>query len=130
MGADHRDDGRGWLGASHRSFNARAGWEKLVARNGSAAQREERPYRWSQRWSDDPPIGTTANARPGMVELHLGGMPWARIGEHVGQRNLAVTANTYTHVLTDENELDHSNLDRVSGGKTRTASGLPAASHR
>ena len=31
--------------------------------------------------------------------LHLSGVPWARIGERVGQRNLAVTANTYTHVL-------------------------------
>jgi integrase len=39
--------------------------------------------------------------------LHLRGMPWARIGEFVGQRNLAVTANTYTHVLTDERELDY-----------------------
>lgn len=39
--------------------------------------------------------------------LHLGGVPWARIGEHVGQRNLAVTANTYTHVLVDEAELDY-----------------------
>jgi integrase len=39
--------------------------------------------------------------------LHLGGVPWARIGEHVGQRNLAVTANTYTHVLADEEELDY-----------------------
>jgi integrase len=38
--------------------------------------------------------------------LHLGGVPWARIGEHVGQRNLAVTANTYSHVLADEAELD------------------------
>jgi integrase len=38
--------------------------------------------------------------------LHLGGVPWARIGEHVGQRNLGVTANTYTHVLSDEAELD------------------------
>jgi integrase len=38
--------------------------------------------------------------------LHLSGVPWARIGEHVGQRNLAVTANTYTHVLVDENEID------------------------
>jgi integrase len=38
--------------------------------------------------------------------LHLSGTPWARIGEHVGQRNLAVTANTYTHVLADERELD------------------------
>jgi integrase len=42
--------------------------------------------------------------------LHLGGTPWARIGEHVGQRNLAVTANTYTHVLVDETELDHASL--------------------
>ena len=42
--------------------------------------------------------------------LHLRGMPWARIGEQVGQRNLAVTANTYTHVLTDETELDYAEL--------------------
>jgi integrase len=46
--------------------------------------------------------------------LHLGGVPWARIGEHVGQRNLAVTANTYTHVLTDEAELDYADLLNVS----------------
>lgn len=39
--------------------------------------------------------------------LHLAGVPWARIGEHVGQRNLAVTANTYSHVLPDEVELDY-----------------------
>lgn len=42
--------------------------------------------------------------------LHLQGIPWARIGEWVGQRNLAVTANTYTHVLTDETELDYAAL--------------------
>jgi integrase len=42
--------------------------------------------------------------------LHLGGVPWARIGEHVGQRNLAVTANTYSHVLSDEVELDYAGL--------------------
>jgi hypothetical protein len=42
--------------------------------------------------------------------LHLGGVPWARIGEHVGQRNLAVTANTYTHVLVDESEIDYAVL--------------------
>ena len=38
--------------------------------------------------------------------MHLAGVPWARIGEQVGQRDLAVTANTYTHVLTDETEVD------------------------
>ena len=42
--------------------------------------------------------------------MHLGGAPWARIGEHVGQRNLAVTANTYTHVLADETELHYPEL--------------------
>jgi integrase len=42
--------------------------------------------------------------------LHLGGVPWARIGESVGQRNLAVTANTYTHVLVDETEIDYAAL--------------------
>ncbi len=42
--------------------------------------------------------------------LHLRGVPWARIGEQVGQRNLAVTANTYSHVLADERELDYAEL--------------------
>jgi integrase len=42
--------------------------------------------------------------------LHLGGVPWARIGEAMGQRSLAVTADTYTHVLTDERELDYAGL--------------------
>ena len=30
----------------------------------------------------------------------------------VGQRDLAVTANTYTHVLVDETELDYAELLR------------------
>ncbi len=42
--------------------------------------------------------------------LHLAGVPWATIGQAVGQRDLAVTANTYSHVLTDESELDYRNL--------------------
>jgi integrase len=42
--------------------------------------------------------------------LHLQGVPWARIAEFVGQRDLTVTANTYTHVLADEAELDYRKL--------------------
>lgn len=38
---------------------------------------------------------------------HLGGVPWARIGEQMGQRSLAVTADIYTHVLVDEKEIDY-----------------------
>jgi integrase len=42
--------------------------------------------------------------------LHLRGMPWARIGEFVGQRDLSTTADTYTHAMIDETELDYANL--------------------
>lgn len=42
--------------------------------------------------------------------LHAQGVSWARIGELVGQRNLATTANTYSHVLVDEEELDYANV--------------------
>jgi integrase len=39
--------------------------------------------------------------------LHLGGMPWARIGELVGHDDLVTTARTYTHVVADEGELNY-----------------------
>ena len=42
--------------------------------------------------------------------LHLRGVPWARIGEFVGQRSLSVTADTYSHVLADEVELNYDAL--------------------
>jgi integrase len=42
--------------------------------------------------------------------LHLRGMPWARIGSLVGQRDLSVTANTYSHVLIDEDEVEYAKL--------------------
>ena len=44
--------------------------------------------------------------------LHLSGVPWARIGEHVGQRSLRVTADTYSHVLSDEREIGYDNALR------------------
>jgi integrase len=42
--------------------------------------------------------------------LHLGGMPWARIGELVGHDDLVTTARTYTHVVVDEGELDYAEV--------------------
>ena len=44
------------------------------------------------------------------VESVRGHVPWARIGEMVGQRNLAVTAKTYAHVLMDEGEVQYAPL--------------------
>jgi integrase len=42
--------------------------------------------------------------------LHLQGWPWVKIADFVGQKDLTVTANTYTHVLADEVELDYGKL--------------------
>ena len=42
--------------------------------------------------------------------LHLRGVPWARIGEVVGQRSLSVTADVYSHVLSDQTEVDYEAL--------------------
>jgi integrase len=37
---------------------------------------------------------------------HRAGVSWAEIGRWVGQRDLATTANTYTHVIADDREVD------------------------
>jgi integrase len=42
--------------------------------------------------------------------LHRQGKTWAEIGRFVGQRNLSVTANTYTHVLSDGREAAYEEL--------------------
>lgn len=42
--------------------------------------------------------------------LHRQGRTWAEIGRLVGQRKLSVTADTYTHVLSDGREADYGNL--------------------
>jgi len=42
--------------------------------------------------------------------LHRQGRTWAEIGQLVGQRKLSVTADTYTHVLSDGLEADYSTL--------------------
>jgi integrase len=39
--------------------------------------------------------------------LHRQGRTWAEIGRLVGQRKLSVTADTYTHVLSDGREVDY-----------------------
>lgn len=41
---------------------------------------------------------------------HRQGETWALIGARVGQRSLSVTADTYTHVLLDNRELNHAAL--------------------
>lgn len=48
---------------------------------------------------------------------HRQGETWALIGARVGQRSLSVTADTYTHVMLDDRELEHARLVApVAGG--------------
>lgn len=46
--------------------------------------------------------------------LHRQGRSWAEIAAFVGQRSLRVTADTYTHVLLDDRELDYRKLLSMS----------------
>jgi hypothetical protein len=45
-----------------------------VSGNGSRAVLEEKPYRWSQRRSDDPPIGTIVLCHDRVI--YLGNDEW------------------------------------------------------
>ncbi len=45
--------------------------------------------------------------------LHRQGRSWAEIGRLVGQRKLSITADTYTHVLSDRREVDYTELART-----------------
>lgn len=46
----------------------------------------------------------------GGLHHHAAGVPGREIGEHVGQTDIATTANTYSLVLTDTDELDYTAL--------------------
>ena len=60
------------LGPSHRSWNGRGGWEKMVGQNGNGAFIEETPCRWSRRWFNEPPVGTKVFLGDGLVEVPSG----------------------------------------------------------
>jgi integrase len=44
--------------------------------------------------------------------MHLDGVPWARIAEHVGHDDITTTSRVYTHVVADERELDYERILR------------------
>lgn len=39
--------------------------------------------------------------------LHYRGVPWWDIGDHVGQTNIATTANVYTLSMSDRREVEY-----------------------
>ena len=56
---DHNPDRDGYLGPSHARCNLSAAAAVTNGRR-PLPPFEEKPYRWSRRWFDDPPVGTIA----------------------------------------------------------------------
>jgi hypothetical protein len=79
VGLDHRDDGKRYLRPSHAACHARADAEKPLGINGHDALYEERPYKWSRRWYDDPPPGTEVLLGDGLIEMHVGRGIWETV---------------------------------------------------
>ena len=73
---DHRDDGRGYLGPSHRRCNRRAGLELMLAANGDGRYTGDHVLRWSRRWFDEPGLGTIVFVGGGLAEVHVGCGVW------------------------------------------------------
>jgi hypothetical protein len=78
---DHRDDGHGWLGPSHKTCNLRSGWESMVSVNGNGREFSVAPCRWSQRWFDDPPAGTIVFNRDGTIDVCQGNATWITLNQ-------------------------------------------------
>ena len=57
-----------------------------------------------------PPFSHTICDTGGSAFLHAQGRSWAEIARFVGQRKLSLTADTYTHVLSDGAEIDHAEM--------------------
>ena len=57
-----------------------------------------------------PSFGPHALRHRRISLLHKHGLSWAEIGDRVGQRSRLVTADTYSHVLIDNREVDRAGL--------------------
>jgi hypothetical protein len=76
---DHTDARDGYLGVSHAGCNLAAGAHKV---NGTRRHSldVEQPYRWSQRWFQDPPRGTVIyNGTSPTAEVCTGDGQWAEV---------------------------------------------------
>ena len=51
----------------------------MVGANGNGNALYETPYRWSRRWSDEPPIGTEVLLGGGLTEIRVGRGIWQTV---------------------------------------------------
>ena len=76
---DHNDTRDGYLGVSHAACNLRDGAHKT---NGKRRPHPfvQQPYRWSQRWFDDPRVGTINYDGGRNPQIYLGNGEWQPLG--------------------------------------------------
>lgn len=72
---DHNATLNGYLGPSHARCNLSAGAAVVNGRRATAPN-GEMPYRGSQRWSEDPPIGTIKYDGGRNPEIYVGNGDW------------------------------------------------------
>ncbi len=72
---DHTDTRDGYLGVSHASCNTRDGANKTNARRRPDPYVQQ-PYRWSQRWCDNPPVDTINLDGGRNPEIYVGNGEW------------------------------------------------------
>ena len=65
----HNQARNGYLGPSHARCNLAAA--AVTNDRRPLPHVEERPYRWSRRWFDDPPVGTIAER-----DIYMGNGDW------------------------------------------------------
>ena len=65
----HNQARNGYLGPSHARCNLAAA--AVTNDRRPLPHVEERPYRWSRRWFDDPPVGTIAQR-----DIYMGNGDW------------------------------------------------------
>ena len=72
---DHNAARNGYLGPTHARCNLAAA---AAVTNGRRPPQPvvERPYKWSQRWFDDPPIGTINYDGGRHPEIYMGNGEW------------------------------------------------------
>ena len=69
---DHSDTQQGYVGVLHALCDLRAAAAKTNGRR-PVIDEDERQYRWSQKWFDDTPIGTTCGD-----EIYVGSGVWVK----------------------------------------------------
>ena len=84
---DHTDSRDGYAGVSHASCNLAAGAHKVNGKRRPDPYVEQ-PYRWSQRWREDPPPGTVVFNGGNPIEVYTG-TDWITVAREDVERTIA-----------------------------------------